>query len=199
MPNEELTQKHTGLHDRRSIRNVLVNRPMQREFTLITIAIMMFSAVLISFIIHLTLQEQVAESVGKLGRIGVANILYDVSYELIVRITLVLFLTIIAVGTFGIFFLHRVAGPAYRFHQLFKRLRRDDIPRNVKLRQNDFFKEIAEELNVIFDVLRKRKDTVESVERLLASVSEQDLSQETRGKIGEAKSLIQSLKIPPSD
>lgn len=176
--------------DRRSIRNIIIHRPMQREFTLITITIMMFSAVFVNFLINSTLREIIEGSIGSFGRIGAYNVLSDASFELIVRVTLVMFVTIITVGLFGVFFLHRVAGPVYRFHQLFLRLNQSEIPPDVNLRRRDFFKEIAVELNLLFRTMRKRKTAIEQADKILASISEQDNPQDTRKKIEEARSII---------
>lgn len=167
---------------------------MQQQFTLITIAIMMFSALLVSFVIHTTLHDAIATTVGRTGHIGTYNVLSDISYDLIVRVILVFFATIIAVGMFGIFFLHRVAGPAYRFHQLFKQLSRDQIPSNVTLRDKDFFKEIATELNLVFKSLRKREEALNQVDSLIASLSSAQLTPDTKQKVDQVRSALQELK-----
>jgi len=180
--------------DRRSVRNIIIHKPMQQQFTLITIAIMMFSAVAVSFVIHTTLHETIAESIGRVGGVGAYTILSDISYDLITRVILVFFATVITVGMFGIFFLHRVAGPAYRFHQLFKRLSQDQIPSDVTLRDKDFFKEIAVELNLVFKSLRKRQQAIEQVEKILASMSSSELSSDSKKKLDEMKLILQQIK-----
>ena len=180
--------------DRRSVRNIIIHKPMQQQFTLITIAIMMFSALAVSFVIHTTLHDTIAESIGRTGHIGAYNILSDVSYDLIVRVILVFFATIIAVGMFGIFFLHRVAGPAYRFHQLFIRLGENEIPSDVTLRDKDFFKEMAFELNHAFKTMRKRKVAMDQVDKILSSVNLSDSPPEMQKRISEIKSIIDTLK-----
>ena len=182
-----------NLQNRRSIRNIIIHRPMQREFTLITIAVMMLSAVLVNFLIHYTLQEIISNNISGFGKIGAYNVLSDASYELIVRVTLVMFVTIITVGIFGVFFLHRVAGPVYRFHQLFLELNRDEIPqRDVQLREKDFFKEVAKELSILFRVLRQRKSALSQVKQILRTVSDQEKPEETHRKIQQIRSIIQS-------
>ena len=180
--------------NRRSVKSIIIHRPMQKQFTLITIAIMMFSAVVINFLIHYTLREAIMDSVGRLGRIGDYNMLSDVSFMLNVRVTLILFVTIIAVGMFGIFFLHRVAGPAYRFHQLFKRLSQNEIPGEFKLREKDFFKELAAELNVVFKMLHNRKKAMSQLDSILSTIPDQGLPPEARQKIGEIKGILQTIK-----
>ena len=97
----ETGKNPTYAKDRRSLRHIIIHRPMQREFTLITIAIMLFSAVVVNFLIQYTLQEIIASNVSGFGKIGAYNVLSDASFELIVRVTLVMFVTIMAVGLFG--------------------------------------------------------------------------------------------------
>ncbi len=178
--------------NRRSVRNIIIHRPMQREFTMITIAIMMLSAVFVNFLIQHTLEEVISNNVSGFGRIGAYNVLSDASFELIVRVTLVMFVTILSVGLFGVFFLHRVAGPVYRFHQLFRHLNQNEIPQDFSLRQKDFFKESAAELNLLFKVLRKRKAAISQVEGILTTISEKAEPQEVRNKIQEIRSIIKS-------
>ena len=178
--------------DRRSVRNIIVHRPMQREFTLITIAIMMLSAVAVNYLIHYTLQEIISDNVSGYGKIGAYNVLSDASYELIVRVTLVMFVTIITIGIFGVFFLHRVAGPVYRFHQIFLKLGRGEIsPAEIRLRQGDFFKEVAGELNVLIQLLKKKKTTIEQIKNVVSSVSSQSSPDEMRRKLEEIRTMTQ--------
>lgn len=184
--------------NRRSVKTILIHRPMQKQFTLITIAIMMFSALVINFLIHHTLREVIMDNVGRLGRIGDYNMLSDVSFVLIVRVTMILFATIIAVGMFGVFFLHRVAGPAYRFQQLFKRLSQNEIPGEFQLRDKDFFKELATDLNLTFKMLHKRKKAMAELESILATISDQGLPSEARQKLGEIKTILQDIKQSPA-
>ncbi len=190
--NEPISQEENA-QNRRSIRNIVVHRPMQREFTLITIAVMMLSAIAMNYLIKHTLQEIISENVSGYGKIGAYSVLSDASYELVVRITLVMFITIITVGIFGVFFLHRVAGPVYRFHQTFLRLKTNDIPRNdIKLRDRDFFKEVAGDLNEILKLLRKRKLTIEQIKEIASSVSDQEKPEDIRHKLEEIRSISQS-------
>ena len=181
--------------NRRSVRNIIIHRPMQREFTIITIVIMMISAVFTNYLIQNTLEEIISNNVTGFGKIGAYNVLSDASFELIVRVTLVMFVTIITVGIFGVFFLHRVAGPVYRFHQFFQRFNRDgEIPSEFSLRNKDFFKESAAELNAVFKVLRKRKDIMGQVEKVVSNISEKADSQELKSKLSQIKAILDENK-----
>ncbi len=180
--------------NRRSIRSVLIHRPMQREFTLITVIILMFSMVLVAFLIRHTLNETISNNVSSFGKIGAYNVLSDVSFDLTVRVILVMFITIITIALFGVFFLHRVAGPVYRFHQLFLKINQDEIPQDVHLRRKDFFKELAVELNLLFKLLRKRKTAIQQINGIIAQVSGQEAPEETRKKLEEIRQILKVSK-----
>ncbi len=185
--------------NRRSVRNIIIHRPMQREFTIITIAIMMASALFVNFLIQHTIQEIISDNLAGFGRIGAYNLLSDASFELIARVTLVMFVTILTVGLFGVFFLHRVAGPVYRFHQLFLRLNRNEIPSDVYLRKKDFFKEVAFELNTLFKLLRERKEAINQVGSILSSISDRAEPPEVRKKIQDIRVIIQAAHDKSSE
>jgi len=178
--------------NRRSVKNILIHRPMQREFTLITIALMMFSAVVINFLIQHTLQEVISDNLAGFGRMGAYNVLSDASFELITRVTLVMFVTILAVGLFGVFFLHRVAGPVYRFHQLFIQMsRRGEVPQDIALRKGDFFKDTAAELSTVFKAMRERGRAIKEVEEILESISTSSSSTDTHKRVAKARQILQ--------
>ncbi|MBI4388244.1 MAG: hypothetical protein HY582_04315 [Candidatus Omnitrophica bacterium] len=180
--------------NRRSIRSILIHRPMQREFTLITVIILMFSMVLVAFLIRHTLNETISNNVSSFGKIGAYNVLSDVSFDLTVRVILVMFITIITIALFGVFFLHRVAGPVYRFHQLFLKINQDEIPQDVHLRRKDFFKELAIELNLLFKLLRKRKTAIQQINGIVTQVSGQEAPEEIRKKLEEIRQILKGSK-----
>ena len=129
---------------KRRARNILIHRPMQKEFTMVLIALLMVSLLAISFVIHATIREAVFGGGYRFGTVSPAEVLSsDVSYLLIVRVACVIFVTLIIIGMFGVFFLHRVAGPVYRFSQTF-----------LKLREGDFFEETAQEINKYLERLK---------------------------------------------
>ena len=132
---------------KRHARNILIHKPMQKEFTLVLIGLLMVSLLAISFVIHSTIREAVLGGGYHFGKVSPVEILSDVSYMLIVRVACVLFVTLIIVGLFGVSFLHRVAGPVYRFRQTFAKLNRGENPPPIRLREGDFFEETAQEIN----------------------------------------------------
>ncbi|MCB9799974.1 MAG: hypothetical protein H6757_04370 [Candidatus Omnitrophica bacterium] len=145
---------------KRRVRNILIHKPMQREFSLVLIALLIVSSLAIGFVIHNTIHEAVFGGSGfRFGKISPYEILSDVSYLLIMRVACVLFVTLIIIGLFGLFFLHRVAGPVYRFRQTFLKLNKGEVPPPIKLREGDFFEETATEINHYLDKLRTQDKT----------------------------------------
>lgn len=127
---------------------------MQREFTFVMISLLMVSTLAIGFVIHQTIREAALGGGFQFGKINPYEILSEISYQLIMRVSSILFVTLIITGVFGIFFLHRVAGPVYRFRQIFIRINDGEFPRFIRLREGDFFSETAAEINRLVTKLR---------------------------------------------
>jgi hypothetical protein len=184
---------------KRKVRNVLIHKPMQREFTFVIITLLMVSSLAITFIIHRTITGALTEGGFRFGRVTPYEALSDVSYTLIVRVAAVLFVTLIIIGVFGIFFLHRVAGPAYRFRQVFLKINRGEIPHQFKLREGDFFVEVADEINRLLKRLEFERDKKQAVqaklERILNSNPPEPIAQSAK----EAKKLLEEHPQPSAD
>ena len=84
-----------------------------------------------------------------------------------------LFITLIVLGAFGIFFLHRIAGPVYRFRQVLRRLNENEVPKPIKLREGDFFTEVVSEFNRYLERIKFERDKSdlirEKIDELMAA------------------------------
>ena len=155
---EQTTESYTK--NKRRMRSVLIHKPIQREFTLVVMTILFISALTVGFVIHATIRQAMMGGGYRFGTISAYEVMSDVSYDLIIRVSLVLFITIMVIALFGIFFLHRVAGPIYRFQGVLRRISKGEIPDDIRLRENDFFVDTATDLNHVLRMLRdKRKQT----------------------------------------
>lgn len=158
---------------KRQARNIFIHKPMQREFTFVMISLLMVSTLAIGFIIHETIREAAFGGGFQFGKINPYEILSEISYQLIMRVSAILFVTLIIIGIFGIFFLHRVAGPVYRFKQIFMRINDGEFPRFIRLREGDFFSETAAEINRLITKLRfdyeKNQKVKMKIEDLIAA------------------------------
>jgi len=132
----------------RKLKSVFIHRPLQREFTMLMVIILMVATLLIGMVIHLTIQETLDDGRGGIGRSAAYDFLAEIDQKLLIRVFAVLFATTIAAIMGGVFFLHRVAGPIYRIRLTLRQLAENKIPANdIKLRRGDFFQEVATELN----------------------------------------------------
>lgn len=188
-PNSTPVQAHKGLRPyKRRARNILIHRPMQREFSMVLIALLMISTLAIGFVIHATIHEAAFGGGFHFGKINPVEVLAEVRYQLILRVSCILFATLIVIGIFGIFFLHRVAGPVYRFRQVFLRLNRGEVPALIRLREEDFFSETAEEINRL---IQKMQTDAES-RKFIREKADQILSQNAGDKVA---SLAREIKV----
>ncbi|MSR77528.1 MAG: hypothetical protein EXS63_04810 [Candidatus Omnitrophica bacterium] len=157
---------------KRKVGNIIIHRPIQREFTLVVIILFMIAIAAIVFIIHYTIREAAFGGGFHFGKINPYEILSEVSYQLILWVSCVLFATMMVIGVFGVFFLHRIAGPVYRFKQVFIKLNAGQVPHIVRLRDGDFFTEVADELNQYLKGVtsenEKRKKIQEKVDQILS-------------------------------
>jgi len=175
----------TGASNRRSVRTILIHRPMQRMLTLTMIGVMMTAGVLVSVMIHFTLKQMTDGAPQTLSRLALERIISDVNLQLIMGTIFVIFLAVIVLGFFGVFFLHRVAGPVYRIRQVLRQMASGELPPDVHLREHDFFHETAAELNRVIHVLRGYAVTSKKINALLTENRDQESSPEVQAKIAE--------------
>jgi methyl-accepting chemotaxis protein len=62
--------------------------------------------------------------------------------------------TFVCMCLHGFLFTHRIAGPVYRIKEMLKRVQGGDLATDVKLRKNDYFQDLCEDLNGMIDQLR---------------------------------------------
>lgn len=143
---------------RRRLRNVIIHKPMQREFSLMLIGLLMISISVVAYVIHGTIREVSGGGGYQFGRISPYEVMSDLNYLLLIKVSSILLVTLVIIGLYGVFFLHRVAGPVYRFRQVLLRINDGEIPREIKLREGDFFTETAVEINRLIKRLESEKD-----------------------------------------
>lgn len=156
--NQQTAPQNASRTYRRRTRNILIHKPMQREFAMVLIGLLMVSTLAVGYVIHTTIRDVAfGSNAFSFGKTSAYEILSDISYELLVKVSCILFVTLIVVGAYGVFFLHRVAGPVYRFRQVFLRLNDGEVPPNFNLREGDFFTETAVEVNRLIKRMRFEK------------------------------------------
>lgn len=180
--------------NKRSIQNVLINQPLQREFTLAMLAIMMTAGFSVGFMIHLVLRDLAKGVPPTISRATFEQIVYDVNSQLVVGAILIIFIAVIITGFFGIFFLHRVAGPIYRFQVVLNRLGRGENIHEIKLRRRDFFPETADAVNLVIRLIRRQDAAIKDISDLLRRVPVENLDPELKGELDKLRKELKGLE-----
>jgi hypothetical protein len=178
---------------KRQVKNLIIHRPMQREFSFMLIALFMVASAAVAWVIHQTIRDAAFGGAFTFGKVNPTEILYDVSYSIIIRVTLVLILTLIIIGAYGIVFLHRVAGPVYRFRQTLLKVNRGEMPQDIKLREGDFFHDMAHDINIILRRLRAEQEKIAELKDKVVELEKHSSSEDTRRKAGEMKEVLDSF------
>ncbi len=178
---------------KRHIKNIVIHRPMQREFSFMLIALFMVASAAIAWVIHQTIRDAAFGGGFYFGKVNPFEILSDVSLKIVFRVTLVLILTLAIIGVYGIMFLHRVAGPVYRFRQTLLRVNRGEIPNEIKLREGDFFHEMAHDINIVLRRLKTEQDRIEELKTKVNDFVRVAPTEEVRHKADEMKSVLDSF------
>ncbi|MBI3307697.1 MAG: hypothetical protein HYZ84_07825 [Candidatus Omnitrophica bacterium] len=188
-------QRQSPRSYKRWARNIIIHKPMQREFTMVIISLLMISCLAIGYVIHETMREAAFGGGFHFGKINPYEVLSEIRYLLILRVTSVLFATLLIVGAFGVFFLHRVAGPVHRFRGVLLRLNDGEIPAPVKLREGDFFTEVAVEINRLLEdrqLEQTRNKELRSLVEKILSTRQPDLMIQSAQ---ELKAVLEKNKI----
>jgi len=178
---------------KRQLRSVLVHKPMQREFTLVVISLLIISALTIGFVIHYTIRDAMMGGGFRFGKISPYEVMSDVAYDLITRVTLVLFVTIFIIVLFGVFFLHRIAGPVYRFRSVVRQITKGEVPGEFRLREGDYFTETADDLNVLIRAVKQRSQSIESLRKKLDDVIQRHATASVRSDLEELKRVVDKM------
>jgi signal transduction histidine kinase len=107
---------------------------------------------------------------------------------------MVLFATLMIITVFGIFFLHRIAGPVYRFRSILRRIAVGEIPDEFRLREGDFFTETADDLNAVLRALRLNRQRVESLQKKLEEAIQKYSSSPVASDLAEFKNGLSKLR-----
>ena len=98
--------------DKRSIQSVLINRPLQREFTLVMLAIMMTAAFAVGVVINFTLNGLTENAPSMISRTILERMIFDANSQLVVSSILIIFIAVIVTGP------PRQYAPRYKYCQM---------------------------------------------------------------------------------
>ena len=166
---------------------------MQREFSFMLIALFMVASAAVAWVIHQTIHDAAFGGGLSFGKVNPVEVLSDVSYSIIIRVTLVLILTLMIVGIYGVLFLHRVAGPVFRFRQTLLKVNRGELPHDIKLREGDFFHDMAHDINIILRRLRGEQEKISELKGKLSDIQRTAISEDIRRKADDMKAVLDSF------
>jgi len=178
---------------KRQVKNLIVHRPMQREFSFMLIALFMVASAAIAWVIHQTIRDAAFGGAFTFGKVNPSEILYGASYSIIIRVTLVLTLTLIIIGVYGVVFLHRVAGPVFRFRQTLLKVNRGEMPADITIREGDFYHDMAHDINIILRRLRTEKEKISELKEKVSDFQKSAPSEEIRQKAEDMKAVLDSF------
>jgi len=178
----------------------------QNRMLLFTFLYFVTTVVIFAAVLFFPLMNQLdAEGLSQAERGVVAGEFLSLHYRFWPAIPLVFVL----IGAHSILISHRVAGPLYRFRQVFRDVTGGDLSRTVRLRKGDYLQEDAELLSDMIDTLRSRIQELDRLSsRLLGGLSELGIAAEgsegaaVRAQIrdveataGELRSKLQAFTV----
>jgi methyl-accepting chemotaxis protein len=133
-------------------RQIMVNKKLQIGVSA-TIVMWIFTYLIVFSMIVVVAPVLLRMTSG--GRLPTVPEVYDEFWGIFSRLAVPLLLTLAILGAHATVFLHRIAGPAYRFKMWLRGVREGDLATGVYLRKTDMFKDVAKEMNETLDVLRQ--------------------------------------------
>lgn len=136
-------------------RQVVVNKGFQLGIA-VTIVMWIFTYLILFSMIVVT--APVVLAVLGDGPLPSVSAVYHDFLSVFARLTVPLILTLLILGVHATVYLHRIAGPVYRFKTWLRGVREGDLSTEVHLRNTDLLKDLAEEMNETLFFLRENID-----------------------------------------
>ncbi len=166
-------------------RNYLINKPLQLKYAFIVVWLMLITVMAVVVVVYTTswnllLEEMAAPDFPAIpGLPPVHELLGRVNQQLALRMSVTAVLCVLVGLLLGVLFLHRIAGPCYRISRTLKEMAKGVLPTGrVTLREKDYLKGLAGDLNMVLELQRRERDESRellgalqgSVEKALAEV-----------------------------
>lgn len=136
------------MRNQRKISTLIVHR-IQREVGLLVVVILMITTISVAFLTHWTLEEAIRQANPSPVSGGAVETLLIFKRALLDRIFISLLVSIFVIGFVVVKALHRVVGPLSRISETLKAMGEGRAPKEISLRQGDYFLELAEEVNSV--------------------------------------------------
>lgn len=161
-------------------RNYLINKPLQITYGGIIIWFLLLGIILVGTLTYYITLNTVLTRMENSGVFSAQTyqLVQDINVLLLKKIGGLTLGLVVLTGVLGIFYMHRIAGPIYRIEKTLEETMEGKHFFPIRLRQKDFFKNLAETLNK-FMVFQQEKD--EKVRSLLKVVDQYpELKEKTR-------------------
>jgi len=146
------------LEKRRSVRNLVINPKLQREYAIFVVFVAIMMAALCGFTIWATVNSVLVAEYSPVGQERHLIVFDQVNGLLIFRLIIIFVIGIVLVYGLSLWYMHRVVGPIYRTHSILKQIAAGETPQKiVAFRKNDYFKEILPDLNKVIEIVRSKK------------------------------------------
>ncbi|OFZ19087.1 MAG: hypothetical protein A2X94_10070 [Bdellovibrionales bacterium GWB1_55_8] len=155
MSSEKVTAE--SVRNRRSVRNLIVNRRFQFRYVLMVALSGLSLAALYSWIFYSYTHENYSTLVDLAPMTDeVKAQLYRELWQITLLLGLGSFGFVIVSSFIALVFSHRVAGPLYHFRKIFEEIRSGRTDLRIKLRPDDEFQDVAKSCNEMLDALTKK-------------------------------------------
>ena len=145
------------MRNQRKISGLLVHR-MQREISLLIIVVLMITTLCVAFLIHLTLEEAIKQTDQGILSGGAIETLHVFKRLLLDRVFISFALGMFAIGWVVVTALHRISGPLNRISKTLHAVGEGHTPKEITLRQQDYFVELAQEVNRVIKRVEELQD-----------------------------------------
>ena len=186
-------------------RRYLINRPMQLAYSGFLVLAVALGMIITWLVTYYTIWSLVLNRIPQNAQLP--RILLDINLRLFWMLVIPGFIFLVLVGWGGIFLLHRIAGPVYRIHNTMIDMTQGLWPESVRVRSQDFLKDVVEEFNLLITVeearyaqlatsIKKTAELLIQLEGKSAADSQKLIA--SRETLNEALGLIDTI-LPKSD
>ena len=177
-------------------RNYYIDKDFQTKFITKFCTLVAGGAGLMIIILYILTRLSTTVSIVK-SRVVVmttADFLLPLLAQTVVIVTIAVGIT---AGFFTLVISHKIAGPLFRFKQMFKELALGNFSNQVRLRKDDQLAEVATEFNQMINAVRNQiqaaNNLTQSIKSDLDSIGELNNDDQKRHKFTEIKLKVQEL------
>lgn len=155
----------------RTLRTKYIIKPIQIKYLIMTLIVVAVTSIAVYYAFWSSLIRSSGLEQLSAGDLSALEHAYQKSFIWVV------FILLTAVGLESIFLFHRLLGPIFVFERTIKKLAQGDFTISVHSRKRDELKDMAEDINVLIDNLRKNViDEREKIKKINENIDNGNLS-----------------------